>query len=250
MSEWADRLRERRERASGVLHAPRVRIEVFGGESAHAVYRAFTARHPRFLVTAAKRWGVALAPLPDAFEDFVGGGSRKVLRQKRRLAEKAGFHYALVSPQERLDEIMEINRSAPERQGRPMEDGYLDREAVVRAFEGRGNVHGILDADGRLRAYALVLDIGDAIVFSMLLGHADDVEQGTMYLLVSEAIRASIEGRRPDGTPHWAMYDTFWGATKGLAYFKERVGFRQYTVDWVWVDRKPGSPSATGSGTP
>lgn len=250
MSDWADRLRERRQRAESLLRAPRVRIEVFGDESAYGVYRAFTARHPRFLVTSAKRWGVALTPLPAAFEDYVGGGSRKVLRQKRRLAEKAGFRYALVSPQERLDEIMEINQSAPDRQGRPMDDGYLDREAVSRSFRGRGDVHGILDADGRLRAYALVLDIGDAVVFSRLLGHADDLEQGVMYLLVSEAIRASIEGRRPDGTPHWAMYDTFWGAAKGLAYFKERVGFRQYTVNWIWVDRGASGHSATGSGTP
>jgi hypothetical protein len=33
------------------------------------------------------------------------------------------------------------------------------------------------------------------------------------------------------------MYDTFWGASPGLAYFKERAGFRPYTVDWVWRDQ-------------
>ena len=245
MNDWAGRLRERWERNASVLRAPRVRIEVFGSEGAHAVHRAFTARHPRFRVTQRKRWGVALAPLPASFEDYLAGHTRKVLRQKRRRAEQAGFHYALVSAQERLDEIMEINRSAPERQGRPMDDGYLDREAVASAFDGRGTFHGILDRDGRLRAYAHVLDIGDAIVFSTLLGHSDDLEQGTMYLLISEAIRTSIEARRSDGTPHWAMYDTFWGASKGLAYFKERMGFRRYTVDWVWVDRQmPGSAPA------
>jgi hypothetical protein len=99
-----------------------------------------------------------------------------------------------------------------------------------------------------------VLDIGDAIVFSMLsatqmTSRGDDVpprQRGDP----GDDRGATIEGRRPDGTPHWAMYDTFWGATKGLAYFKERVGFRQYTVDWVWVDRDAGRPSATGLGTP
>jgi hypothetical protein len=30
------------------------------------------------------------------------------------------------------------------------------------------------------------------------------------------------------------MYDTFWGASTGLAFFKERLGFRPYTVDWAW----------------
>ena len=236
MSDWADRLRERWMRSVTVLRAPRIRIELYGGDEARAVHRAFTARHPRLKVTASKRWGVALIRLPEAFDLYLAGHSMKVLRQKRRLAEKAGFRYAVVSPQERLDEILEINRSTPDRQGQPMADSYLDRGRVSASFQGQPTLHGILDAEGRLRAYALVIDIGGAFVFSRLLGHADDLEQGTMYLLVSEVIREYIDGRRRNGSPTWAMYDTFWGAKRGLAYFKERLGFRPYTVDWVWVD--------------
>jgi hypothetical protein len=54
-----------------------------------------------------------------------------------------------------------------------------------------------------------------------------------MYLLVSEVIREHIERRGPDGLPIWAMYDTFWGAAPGLAYFKRRFGFAPYTVTWI-----------------
>ena len=35
------------------------------------------------------------------------------------------------------------------------------------------------------------------------------------------------------------MYDTFWGAKPGLAYFKRRTGFEAYTVNWVWVPDRP-----------
>jgi hypothetical protein len=155
----------------------------------------------------------------------------------------AGFRYALVAPQDHLDEILEVNRSAPMRQGRPMAATYIDREQMIKTFEGRTTLHAILDSRGRVRAYALVAVIGDAFVFWKILGHADDLGHGTMYLLVSEVIRGYIDLRRATGSPNWAMYDTFWGASRGLAYFKERAGFRPYTVRWALVDHGPDRSS-------
>jgi hypothetical protein len=74
------------------------------------------------------------------------------------------------------------------------------------------------------------------VIFETLLGYADALEAGVMYLLMSEVIGTTIAERDATGSPEWAMYDTFWGAAPGLAYFKERVGFKPYTVDWAWVD--------------
>jgi hypothetical protein len=237
MSDRKNHLHERWQRTLTVLRAPRVRVEVYGGEEARALLRSFAARHPRFRIIQNKRWGVAMISLPESFDDYLRGRSKTALRQNRRRALDAGFTYAVLSPQDRFDEILEINRSAPIRQGRAMAANYSDREQMIRSFEGQTKIRGIVDAQGRLRAYALVVRFGDTIVFGRILGHADDLHYGTMYLLVSEAIRESIDLKRATGSPLWAMYDTFWGATKGLAYFKERVGFRPYTVDWVWVDR-------------
>jgi hypothetical protein len=73
------------------------------------------------------------------------------------------------------------------------------------------------------------------IVLSLILGHSEDLEHGTMYLLVSEVIRESIERHATSDRTIWVMYDTFWGASEGLAYFKERCGFQPYTVRWEWV---------------
>jgi hypothetical protein len=237
MSDLANHFRERWSRTVTVLRAPRVRIEMYGGEEARALHRLYTARHPRFLITQHKRWGVALISLPESFDQYLRGRSKTALRQNRRRALDSGFRYALVSPQDHLDEILEINRSAPTRQGRAMEASYVDREKMIKTFEGRTTMHAILDSRGRLRAYALVAMLGDAFVFWKILGHAEDLGYGTMYLLVSEVIREYVDLRRANGSPRWAMYDTFWGASRGLAYFKERVGFRPYTVEWVWVDR-------------
>lgn len=73
-----------------------------------------------------------------------------------------------------------------------------------------------------------------------------------LYLLVSEVIRSYIDVRRGQGAPTREMDDTFWGATKGLAYFKERLGFKPHTVDWVWGERawlgaRRASPPSDGA---
>ena len=234
MGDRANRLRERWQRTLTVLRAPRVRIEVYGSDEARAIYRAYTSRHPRFRITASKRWGVALLRLPDTFSEYLA--DYRTVRRRRRRAGRAGFQYAVVSPQDHLDDILEINRSMPMRQSRAMAGHYTDRAQVAKRFEGRPSIHGILDPGGHLRAYALVPDIGDASTFSIVIGHADDLEEGVMFLLVSEVICACIDVRRAIGSPTWLMYDTFWGASKGLSSFKEHFGFRPYTVDWVWVD--------------
>jgi hypothetical protein len=242
MSDLRARLNDIWNRTRWVFNAPHVQVRLYGDHEASTSYRSFTARHRVFKLTQSKRWGVALVRLPQTFEDYIGGGSNELLRRKRRRAQKAGFRYAVISPQGRIDEIVEINRSAPSRQGRPMAAWYLDRESVASVFSQTPEIHAVLDSEGRLRAYAIVPVIGDAFVFSTILGHADDLEFGTMYLLVSEVIRTFIEQQSRGSGPCWAMYDTFWGASMGLRSFKERLGFRPYTVDWVWS----GAGAATG----
>ena len=53
-----------------------------------------------------------------------------------------------------------------------------------------------------------------------------------MYLLISEVIRDMILQKLVIGYPNWIMYDTFFGASDGLKYFKERLGFKPYKVNW------------------
>jgi hypothetical protein len=231
-------LAARWERTRVVLRAPRVRIEVFGDAEAESVYRAFTARHRRFKVTSAKRWGVALLALPASGDAYLASVSRLVRRQRTK-ALSLGYRHVEVPPGDRVDQILAVNRSVPSRQGRPMDSIYTERERVIASIGARPMIHAVVDRDGTLQAYADVLDIGGAFTFSYLIGHADHLADGIMYLLVAEIVRSCIAGRRPDGTPAWLMVDTFWGASPGLASFKERTGFRPYTVDWRWVERPP-----------
>ena len=188
--------------------------------------------------------GVGLVRLPATFDLYLAGRDRQAIRTNRRHADKAGYRYVHVSPEGYLEDIVDINRSAPVRQGKPMKDAYVDREQVARSFADHDRIHAIVDADGHLRAYAVTLDLGDCVVISMILGHADALEHGVMYLLVSEVVRSTMDARRADGSPHWLMYDTFWGAAPGLAYFKQRLGFEPFTVKWVWADRPTPAAAA------
>ena len=230
-----DQVRDRWSRMRAVIRAPRVRIDMFGDAAARTEYLGFTARHPRFRFTAAKRWGVALLALPERAEEYLPTASQYVRRQRNR-AMKLGYRAVVISPAERIPEILEINLSAEVRQGRRMPSLYTDQEVVARTIGRRPSINGVEDAAGRLRAYANVIDVGGTFILSTFLGHAADLPSGIMYLLLADVIARSVEARRADGSPSWLMYDTFWGASRGLAYFKERAGFRPYTVDWIWRD--------------
>jgi hypothetical protein len=69
-----------------------------------------------------------------------------------------------------------------------------------------------------------------------LLGHADALGEGVMYMLIKGTIEDLIEHRHGDGTPNWFMYDMFSGASPGMRDFKHVIGCRPYRVTWSWRD--------------
>jgi len=213
---------------------PRVTIEMSGDDGCLLLYRHFTRRHPRYRVIRNKAWGVALLSLPDTYEAYIAGGARRHMRGHVSRATRGGYTFGPLDPLASLDEIMDINRSAETRQGRPMHPDYLDGEAVATYLRGAGEVYGVRDSDGRLRAYADLRQCGAIACMSRLLGHAEHLAQGVMYLLLAGIIRSLIERRSATGQPTWFMYDTFPGASVGLAQFKRAIGCEPHRVTWRW----------------
>ncbi len=220
--------------AAELRRLPRVTIEMSGDEQCRALYDWFTRRHPAYRLIQNKRWGVALLRLPDTFEEYLAGGRRQRVRQHVSRARKMGYTAGPIDPIARLDEIMAINASAEERQGRPMHPDYLDRQAVVAYFVRSSEVYGVSDAEGVLRAYVDFRVAGQVACLSRLLGDADALPHGVMYLMLVEVIRTMIERRRADGAPDWFMYDMFSRASAGMRQFKELIGCEPHTVSWVW----------------
>ncbi len=212
----------------------KVEIQMWGGEESAQIYRYFTRLHPRYWIIRNKVWGVALAPLPNTFEEYLRGKDKQALRTNRKRALTEGFYFGQFAPAERIEEMLEINRSMPMRQGKPMAKSYVEEQELGAYLEGIPSMYGVFNAEGRLRAYAYVPVCGEVGVVSRLLGHEEDLNKGIMYLLLSEVIGHLIELKQKQGVPRWLMYDTFFGASPGLRYFKERMGFKPYRVRWSW----------------
>lgn len=220
--------------SSEILSLPEITIRVSGEMSVRQIFQTFTKPHPRYKIIQNKRWGVALLGLPGAFQQYLTGKDKQAVRTNRRRADAAGFHFAPCEGRDYLDDILAINTSSEVRQGSPMAAGYKVPAYLQEWIESKPVIWGVLNREGRLRAYAQTLKCGEVFIFSRLLGHKEDLDHGIMYLLVSEVIREMIETKTEGGKPLWGMYDTFFGAAPGLRYFKERLGFKPYKVKWVW----------------
>lgn len=220
-----------------IRNLPHVNLYLWGNHSAFTCYQSFTRQHPRYKIIPNKKYGVALLPLPETFDQYISGKPRQALRTNRKHALQAGYTFSAFASAEHLTTIHKINLSSPTRQGRVMESDYLDLDAVARFADEHPCLYGVFRPNGDLCAYTHVPTFGEISIFSRLLGHAEDLEQGIMYLLISEVIREKITARQQEGVPCWMMYDTFFGASAGLRFFKERLGFQPYIVNWHWAKK-------------
>ncbi len=224
------------EEGLGLLRLPGISIEMSGDEGCRLLHSAFTRHHARWRLIQSHRWGAALLRIPDEFDAYARDPKRAHLRREVSRAKRAGFVFASFDPLSRLDEILAINRSADVRQGQSMHPAYLDEEKVRRYFERSTDVYGVTDAAGILRAYACIRVCGEVACVERLLGHADVLKQGVVWVLIAGTIQELIARRRADARLTWFMYDMFPGATPGMRQFKAWIGCEPYRVSWSWRD--------------
>ncbi|MCX8053344.1 MAG: hypothetical protein N3B12_06015 [Armatimonadetes bacterium] len=215
---------------------PNVSITMCGDADCRRHYGYFTRFHRRLFIVRNKSWGVALLQIPDTFDEYLKGKEKQALRTNRNHAMKDGFRFDVFSPSAYAKDILEINLSSPLRQGLPMNEGYTDEHKVSIWIRSLPQLFGVFNREGALRAYAKVPFCGEVAIFARLLGHADDLEKGIMYLMISEIVRQCIERKQQCGQPKWLMYDTMVGGAVGIRYFKERLGFKPYRVKWRWSE--------------
>lgn len=151
---------------------------------------------------------------------------KRVLRAVRK-----GYRFETILRHEHADGIYAINTSLPERQGRPMSDGYRQRpsESPLPAYAcDRHAIHtyGVLLGD-TLVAYLWMYRAGELALVSSILGHADHLDDGVMYLLMAGALEQEIAA----GTG-FVTYNRHDSGTDGLRFFKERCGFEERQVKW------------------
>ncbi len=193
-----------------------------------STYRYFTKRHPRFKLIQHKSWGAALIDLVQCGtrEHYLAGleGKNRAAWHARR-ARARGYVLAEIDRNLHVDAIHAINNSSGERQGRPMDASYRDKQL---SFDRLANFsyYGVLDADGKLVAYATLGRFGNFCSFVQLMGYRNN--DGFMYLMVTEIVARLIE----QGQVRYLMYDTFFGALPGMQNFKTLLGFHPYRVHY------------------
>lgn len=174
-------------------------------------------------------WPVSILTLADM---NAYAAEHRTARKRAARAGRLGYTFEQISRAGHADDIYAINTSKPERQGRPMTDGYRRRQEFAPLPDypcprHRIDEYGVLSGT-RLVAYLVMYVCGEVALVSQILGHADHEPGDVMYLLALGAFNATIER----SGPVVAFYNRWDSGTDGLRYFKERLGFQPGRVTW------------------
>ena len=189
--------------------------------------------HPKLPFVRRLEYGVALCELPGSFAAYFGslpGSARRNWRKAVRLGHAVRrFDYNSA-----LDDVREIWRSAPVRQG-PLPPAV--KEGVVVPSSDPPSLDPCHDfayygafQEGRLRAYAACRIMGEFCDLCEIYGHADYERDAVVPLLIIEVAR-ELYLRHP-AVRHYG-YGTYFGASDSLRRFKRKFGFKPHHVRWL-----------------
>lgn len=186
--------------------------------------------------------GASILEMPDSLQAW--RDKHRTARKRADRASRLGYQFDEIDRSQFNDDLHEINTSLPERQGRPMTDGYTRRHnhgALPHYPCDRHRVHtyGVLQNptsaprrtvgsnDSILAAYLTLYRCGELGLVSMILGHGDHLRNDIMYLLMAGVIA--------DQAHHggYLFYNRHDSGTPGLAFYKERVGFHATDIEWI-----------------
>ena len=214
-----------------LLHLPVAQLQFdsrIGADNVAATYRAFTRRHPKYRLIQHKSWGAALIDLHECdsagkYLDRIKGKNCGAYHAKR--ARARGYQLVEIDRNDYIDAIHDINTSIDQRQGRPMDPKYYEKQ-VHYDKQRNFRYYGIINQEGKLMAYATIGWYGNFSAFSQLMGYRNN--DGIMHLLVVGIVTRLID----EGKVRYVMYDTFFGALPGMQQFKTILGFQPYRAKY------------------
>lgn len=156
----------------------------------------------------------------------IGDKARNMVRK----AQRQGYAYRKVNPDDYLDDVLAIRTSDPERQGRPIPDYYKVRPTrmINEPFRSGCRLHGEefygIFKDDTLIAYTTIFFYGELGQVNHILGHAQHLQEGVMNLLVSEMV-GDVIAHRPWVRAINYLYAHQANANTGVGLFKRTIGF-------------------------
>jgi hypothetical protein len=172
----------------------------------------------------------AVMEIPDSIENWKA--EHRTARKRAQRASNRGYYVTEFKREHHEDEIHAINTSKSERQGRPMSEGYTERQSFPPLPDYPCERHhirtwGVFTADSLLVGYLIFYRCGDLVLVSQLLGHGDYEKDDIMFLLFAVALDAEV------GNPGFVVYNRWDSGTKGLRDFKAWLGFAERPVEWL-----------------
>lgn len=206
--------------------------DVFFERMVRRFYKITTRRHPRFPLVKYMRYGIALYPIPETAEsyfDVIESSARRNVRKAQRL----GYSFSRIDFNQHRQEIAEIIRSTPVRQG-PMPNHMMHGEVgPISDPPSQSTFHdyfyvGVSTA-GQLRAYASCMVAGDLIAITDIYGHHKYQPDGIVPFMIVEIVRYA---RAQFPNVRYCMYDKYFGAGDSMRRFKRKFQFLPYKVKW------------------
>ena len=178
---------------------------------------------------------LAMLKIPPTIELYfqrVGDKSRNMVRK----AERLGYRYTPVDPDQYLDDIVTIRTSEPMRQGRPIPEYFRikPRNMLYAHFKSTScgyhgeEFYGVFK-DNTLVAYATLFFFGQLAQVDQILGHKDHRNDGVMNLLVYEMVRSLLQ-KKPWVKAINYLYPDLARNSGGIGLFKASVGFEPMAV--------------------
>lgn len=154
-------------------------------------------------------------------------------RNRLNYCKKLGYNThgeGLGSRNSNLPDIYEINTSAEERQGKPMNPAYFEypKEVVFNEFcqHHYFDFIGVFHPDTKkMVAYTELYFIGEFVNISRILGHKDYLKDGIMLYLIELTINLC----KYNDTKA-LIYNQWESGTEGLKYFKHSTGFKPMQI--------------------
>lgn len=168
--------------------------------------------------------------IPSSIEEW--RSEHRTARKRSHRAYVRGYIAAPLRRELRADEIHAINTSKAHRQGRPMNQAYMERQEFSPLPDYLCDRHAIRASgvylETELVGYLVMYRAGDLALVSQILGHGDHERYEIMYRLFEFALAREIEAG-----PGMVVYNRHDSGTDGLRWFKERLGFREEPVEWL-----------------
>jgi hypothetical protein len=203
-------------------------------ETTRAFHQSTRRRHRKFPLIRSMEYGVALCVLPERFDDYfmmIDAAARRNYKKATRL----GYRFEKIDYNQYLDDIREVRRSTPERQGRQLPSELIrDEVEPCRNPPTRTAAHdyphfGIL-REGRVVAYAGCLIAGEVCMLEHMLGHVAKQSDGIVPLLIVDIARFVMD-HHPD--VKYYAYGTYFGAGTTMRRFKRKFRFMPHKVHWA-----------------